>query len=530
MKKQKFFLILICCLCFSTAAQTMHGEKRKAEDDINPEPMKRAKHLKALNIHPAPQEKPFKIEIIKEDEREQRVFEFSIHDLDIWPEEWNINKTTPCDFIPVPYDNFDNGKTIVHLMKIDGGKREGVAKYCRGNKNLKEYQASMRSYPFVKDSGKHLMAEPLGGFYVYKEYEGFVSIFECAPGNTINNILNKTHKIDDEKAKKTIRKVADALVNLHAIPASTSLKEEAISAAITAQKIYQQKLRDFFTDDTLSNLLPESIPDLEKEEFKAYVKKLIEDSEKKTENALRKKTLLLTTTHGDAHGGNIFFLSSEWPSCLHWIIEIINKTPCERVTFIDFGTTDFSDPTKDAGRFIGSLWSWAAGTKDDVDTDVDTLFKKVFDLQNIFVKHYIKYLSTNFSSKKEPDIDEQIFKVHMEIYKYCYFRKVLSSNTRTEPFKKKLMKLLVKDALEQTKVVSTGNVSINEENTDPMVVDNPPTNIIQMHPQPTEPQQLAVRSNFPFLSIISFIGARIELFIEEACYFLINGSHKSKTQ
>jgi len=70
----------------------------------------------------------------------------------------------------------------------------------------------------------------------------------------------------------------------------------------------------------------------------------------------------LTKTHGDAHGNNFFYNNDKG---LRYNRTQIRKDSFYRITMIDFASIiktygDIGDPAEDVGRFLGSLWDWAA--------------------------------------------------------------------------------------------------------------------------------------------------------------------------
>lgn len=140
----------------------------------------------------------------------------------------------------------------------------------------------------------------------------------------------------------------------------------------------------------------------------------------------KNKKYFLTITHGDAHRNNFFYLDEK--------IQNESEDSLYHITAIDFASIiktfgSIGDPAEDIGRFLGSLWDWAAITlvKNKAADKPEAMFKKMLDLQKEFLNMYIrKIIESGIIEGKNEKIFKKTFVENCNFYKLRFYRAVFN--------------------------------------------------------------------------------------------------------
>lgn len=146
----------------------------------------------------------------------------------------------------------------------------------------------------------------------------------------------------------------------------------------------------------------------------------------------------LTMTHGDIHGNNLFYDDSDVLTTQHGTL--IGRKSLFRVTAIDYGTASdtwgkFADSTNDVGRFIGSLWDWAAQKKSENLKKFEEVYsdQKISILERHFIDRYIKTVKkSNIFPNEDMVIFTKIFKENFRFHKLRFLKAVWNSEKSSE--------------------------------------------------------------------------------------------------
>lgn len=152
----------------------------------------------------------------------------------------------------------------------------------------------------------------------------------------------------------------------------------------------------------------------------------------------------LTTSHGDAHGRNFFYDDSDDLADLDGFQ--IRRDSFHRIFMIDFASIietygDIGDPAEDVGRFLGSLWDWAA--QQDFEND-----EQVYYLQNQFIETYLqKIKKSGIFTEETKKTFERIFKENYNFYKLRYYRAIFNSEKerKSDATKLKILKSWIRE-------------------------------------------------------------------------------------
>lgn len=310
------------------------------------------------------------------------------------------------------------------------------------------------------------MARIYDAAFCSKNSKPYLSIImECARGQDIN------HFLPTNQSKNAVRACAEYLALFHVknyqnleqsikrekyvTYASTffhSLLENILEEAkknikLLSLEIGEQK-NDLTDDKVKSDTIVRLLSKREQKDFKNLVEKCCELFKENSREIFRLLETLpiekglsyfLTTTHGDGHSKNFFYESADDVRDQNG--SAIGMDSCLRVTTIDYATFirtygNIGDPSEDIGRFLGSLWEWAAQQgkteKEDIDQEI---YNKIKNLQDNFIRSYFKKIKEHENAnsiKINWESFEKSFQENLNFYKLRFYRVIFNSNQSKE--------------------------------------------------------------------------------------------------
>lgn len=212
-------------------------------------------------------------------------------------------------------------------------------------------------------------------------------------------------------------------------------------------------------EDIKSDNILQLLPKEDQEKFISFLKiihtRFKENSSEifrliNSEEGLKANPYFLTINHGDAHRCNFFYNNSA--NLVNSNGSEIERDSLHRITMIDFASIvetygDIGDPAGDVGRFLGSLWDWAA--QQDYET-----YEKIFALQTHFLDTYLHKITEDpIFKQKNPEAFKSMFKENCNFYKLRYYRAIFNSesNRKSDDVKLKLLKSWIKENTEESR-------------------------------------------------------------------------------
>ncbi|MBW8308022.1 MAG: hypothetical protein K0M45_00005, partial [Candidatus Paracaedibacteraceae bacterium] len=139
----------------------------------------------------------------------------------------------------------------------------------------------------------------------------------------------------------------------------------------------------------------------------------------------------LTKTHGDAHGNNFFYNDEK---DLTNSEGTIGADSFYRISMIDYASIirtygGIGDPAEDVGRFLGSLWDWAARSGNERYSD----YGRIIGLQDKFLQAYLQIITDEgILSSEQQDKFHTIFKENATFYKFRFYKAIFNSKKDEE--------------------------------------------------------------------------------------------------
>ncbi|MBW8308359.1 MAG: hypothetical protein K0M45_01745, partial [Candidatus Paracaedibacteraceae bacterium] len=151
----------------------------------------------------------------------------------------------------------------------------------------------------------------------------------------------------------------------------------------------------------------------------------------------------LTKTHGDAHGNNFFYNDEKGLTNSEGII---GADSFYRISMIDYASIirtygGFGDPAEDVGRFLGSLWDWAARSGNEAHSD----YGRINGLQHEFLQAYRQVITDEgVLSPEQEKRFHKIFKENSTFYKFRFYKAIFNS-TKDKETKLRLLRSWIQE-------------------------------------------------------------------------------------